>query len=647
MRHAGFVAVAWLLAGSAMAADPITLTAANTADHPVTYGAGPFVVPSAQAGCDPVADNDLCDDTTLTVQLGATGEGQRIVVQILWGEPTQTDFDLTVFQDNQRVASSASTTDPEIARFGAVDGAYLLSVAAYQPLGNSFTASVWYEPIPPTSTPPAGPLASFEVFPPPAGMGNGGEPSIGANWMTGSVVVGNSDEALFITFDDTQTPPKATWVNRAPPTNVASFDPILFTDRESGLTVVSQLVTDPVQFSTGCSLSSRTTDDGVTWVASEGCGPPAGADHQAVGGGPYHDPFPALPGPLSFPAIYYCAQSVSGVIGDATCSRSDDGGITYGPGVVVYTSECGGIHGHPRVAPDGTVYLPNRVCGGGTLTLGQGMAISVDNGLHWTFSLIPGSTPGASDPSIATGLNEVGKQKDQASNTVYFGYCDGDGLAKVAVSHDQGQTWTNVFDVGASKGIKNCVFPEMIAGDDNRASLFFLGTTTPGAYQGEDFRGEWHGYVATTYDGGFSWGLYDATPDDPVQLGPVCLGGISCTNSAKIGNSRNLLDFNDISVDLQGRAVFVFADGCVAPKCASGGAPRKSRSALETVGRHSGGKTLFSEYDATVGSHDVAGATPPPELPEGDPAYHLFGGLGPALLAPLFVAALRRRRRSS
>src|SRR5207244_6639348 len=81
-----------------------------------------------------------------------------------------------------------------------------------------------------------------------------------------------------------------------------------------------------------------------------------------------HDP----PHPHSFPTrrssdlphgIYYCSQDVV----TAFCSRSDDGGVTFGPGIPIYTfaqvngvdvpiapGTCGGLHGHVRVSPDGT-----------------------------------------------------------------------------------------------------------------------------------------------------------------------------------------------------------------------------------------------------------------------------------------------------
>ncbi len=623
------------LASTAAVASPaVTLTDANTEANPLTYTAGPFVVGTANVGCAPT----LCDDTPLTIAVSpAAASTMRVVAQIGWGIPTGSDFDLFILQNGNVFAASAGTADPEITRFSVQNGDYVVHVDSYQPLGNSFTATIYLEPLTSSNAAPTGIAPSYDTFAPPDNAAQGGEPSIGANWNTGSVVVGNSNQAYFVNFDDSTAPATATWANRPPTTNLVSFDPILFTDRETGRTVVSQLVSDVVLFSTGCSLSSYTDDDGHTWVPSEGCGPPAGADHQAVGGGPYHAPMSNL-GPIYAHAVYYCAQAVGRVLADATCSRSDDGGLTYGPGVVVYTSECGGKHGHPRVAPDGTVYLPDESCADPN-GLHQGMAISTDNGASWHYSSIPESLPGQSDPSVATGLNDTGKPDGQASNTVYFGYCDGDGLPKVAVSHDQGATWINVFNVGAAANIQNCVFPEMIAGDDDRAALFFLGTSTPGNFQGADFTGEWHAYVATTLDGGATWGLSDATPKDPVQIGCIWLsgGGNAC---------RNLLDFNDITVDSEGRPVFVFADGCVPPDCAVGATPDKSRTAVDSIGRQSGGPRLFAQFDPPVEIPPVTPPTTPPPATASSDAR--FGGAMEfeVLIALLMLGGLRNGRRA-
>src|SRR4029078_55965 len=94
-----------------------------------------------------------------------------------------------------------------------------------------------------------------------------------------------------------------------------------------------------------------------------------------------------------------------------------------------------------------------------------------DNGLSWTIRTIDGSTAGDTDPSVGIGVD----------GTVYFGYAAGDGHARVAVSHDRGATWQNVQDVGAAQGVQNTVFPEVVAGDSNRAAYFFLGSSPPRA----------------------------------------------------------------------------------------------------------------------------------------------------------------------
>lgn len=128
------------------------------------------------------------------------------------------------------------------------------------------------------------------------------------------------------------------------------------------------------------------------------------------------------------------------------------------------------------------------------------------------------------------------------------------------------------------------------AGDPNRAAFAFLGTPTGGDGTGTDvnFPGAWHLYIATTYNGGKTWTTVDATPNDPVQRGAICLQGTTC------GAARNLLDFMDITVDEEGRVLVAFADGCVG-NCVSG--PPNSGTAIGNIARQSGGKGLFAAYD--------------------------------------------------
>ena len=164
-------------------------------------------------------------------------------------------------------------------------------------------------------------------------------------------------ETLRITFDDScPASPGALWEDKSfVTTSAQTFDPILFTDRTSttGRTLVSQL-----EFPAGSAATAYayTDDDGETWIPSNGAGPGSGIDHQTIGGGgPLHAPIPPT---ATYPnALYYCSQ-----LPLATCALSIDGGLTYGPAIPVDpNAECGGLHGHIKVGPDGTAYLPIRV----------------------------------------------------------------------------------------------------------------------------------------------------------------------------------------------------------------------------------------------------------------------------------------------
>jgi hypothetical protein len=263
-----------------------------------------------------------------------------------------------------------------------------------------------------------------------------------------------------VSFDDSTSPAAATWEDKSAPNNVTSLDPILFTDSTTGRTFASQLAGVT-------SLMSYSDDDGETWTPSQGAGVPASVDHQTVGGGPFAAPLTRDPSlPLYSHAVYYCSQDL-GV--DASCAVSLDGGQTFGPAVRIYTElDCeAGLHGHIKVAPDGTAYVPSKGCGGQ-----QAVIVTENNGLTWDVRKIPGSTSGESDPSVGIG----------ADGTVYFAYSNGDGHQRVAVSHDKGKTWPSNLDqdLGYYQGIQNSVFPEAVAGDSDRASVFFLGTSLPG-----------------------------------------------------------------------------------------------------------------------------------------------------------------------
>lgn len=440
---------------------------------------------------------------------------------------------------------------------------------------SSFTFHAGATRVPfPAATPATGLPPRFSLFTPSAaqiasGLGiDAGEPSIGSNWITGNVLFQSFVTTFRVSFDDScPTSPSSTWVaKQSPITGTESFDPILWTDSKTGRTIVSQLVLASTE-----SLSAITDNDGDSWLPSHGAGIASGIDHQTVGGGPFHAPLPA--GAVYPNAVYYCAQDDA----LANCAVSLDGGLTYGPAVPIYISQqCTGIHGHVKVAPDGTAYVPNKDCGGQAAVV-----VSEDNGATWSVRKVPNSLASNSDPSL--GVSKNGR--------IYLGFADNDNKPVIARSDDRGQSWKNVVDVGASAGINNVVFPEVVAGDDDRAAFAFLGTTSIGSLQARTFPGVWNMYVAATYDGGSTWHLVNATPNDPVQRGPIWLKG-----GAEI--SRNLLDFNDATIDKQGRILIGFADGCVGGCSQAGDAARgNSYSAIASILRQTGGRRMFAAND--------------------------------------------------
>ena len=410
---------------------------------------------------------------------------------------------------------------------------------------------------------------AYTVFHIPGGANgahDAGEPSIGADWATGKAMY-QSGLATY-RFDAATTPQ---WTDVSTPlTSTTGLDPILFTDHATHRTFVSQLAAD-------CSLLAFTDDDGAKWTSNPvGCGVAAGVDHQTVGGGPAA---PGLGGPTgSYPDMtYYCSQAIA----TAQCNASRDGGLTFGPGVPIYTAaQCGGLHGHVAVAPNGTAYVPNADCGGK-----QGVSMSKDNGTTWSVVTVPGSrTQDESDPSIAVGSGGTG----------YFGFSQDTTAGQVSssapyVSALRGGAFSAPVDVSGGT-IKNVQFATMVAGDDDRASIAYLGTTTAGDDQAATFAGTWKLYVATTTNGGASWTNVQATPStDPVQKGCIWLGGGS-------NPCRNLLDFMGATVDKAGNVLVGYADGCDAT-CAAGGA--NSHDALASIAKQTGGISLFRASDGT------------------------------------------------
>lgn len=614
------VALACLLSvPCAQAATPASGTLTDSSG-PQSYTAGPFPVanptPVPQLDVGPECNDPVqpCDDFALSVALPADYAYQHpndlIRFTLSWEDAGtgNSDYDLYVYSgavtntdgSQQAKTQSSSAANPEVTTLMAFNGTrtFTIKVVPYTPTGE--TVHVKVELVSGASdgggggggvstpfgeaTPTAPSIPRYQNFSPPKGSaanGGSGEFNIGYNPDSGNILTNSFGPVFRVTPPELQHPPlpeagPATWTDVSQSVaSLTSLDPILITDQDTGRTFVSNQTTGAE------ALFAFSDDDGKSWVEASAAPPNGGADHQTIAAGPYPGLVP-VPNPAYPNAVYYCSQDV---VGPATCQRSDTGGLSFGPGVPIYEgngiSDCGGLHGHARVGPDGAVYVPVPQCGDQ-----QGGAVSLDAGLTWNQYLIPDSqsfTGGSTDPSVAI---------DQ-DNTAYQCYVDGQGSehhAHVAVSHDHGATWSDNVDIGVPVGVVNAVFPEAVAGSPGRAACGFIGTNVAGNHESLDFPGFWYLFIATTYDGGKTWTTVNATPNDPVQGA----GGI--WNGGGGNKNRNLLDFNEVTMDDRGRVLFGYDDGCVTDTCLHD-PTRNDFVAYQRVARQTGGRTLLAAFD--------------------------------------------------
>lgn len=388
-----------------------------------------------------------------------------------------------------------------------------------------------------------------------------GETNIGVNPRTNTAMLLLLGRAITARFD---AQGDATFQDVTMPLLSTTNDPILWTDPDTGRTIVAQL-----RAQVG-SLIGFTDDDGKTWQLSEPGVVLPSWDHQSVGGGPYPDTLrnrnPVYPN-----AIYYCAQTG---LAASQCARSDNGGLTWGGPFPMNVASCSGLHGHVAVSPvNGSVIVPHKNCGGQ-----QGVVRSTTAATTWSAHRVPGTKGSAYDPAAAY----------DAAGRLYL-LSSSEGKPMVSVSPDDGVTWNAPTDLGERFGIQNTAFPMAVAGDDGRAAVAFYGTAMDGDDQSGIFDGSWYVYIATTTDAGSTWSVVNATPGDPVQRGCIWMGGGS-------NPCRNLLDFQGMAIDRDGRVLVSIADGCLTFGHCSGpaGAPLYSRASGGAVIRQTGGPLLFA-----------------------------------------------------
>ena len=327
-------------------------------------------------------------------------------------------------------------------------------------------------------------------------------------------------------------------------------------------------------------------DDGETWLGNpHDSGTTPINDHIKLATGPWTEPgltnYYATIGQFTSStiyetAVYYCYNKLAGIF----CFTSFDGGASFWAGgqIVGLATTNGGLHGAISTAPDGTVYVTPRV---ETPTV----IVSKDNGFSW-FERTMGEDVGTPYPRKNS---EVSTDSESNAYHVWTGADEGIYLAR---STDSGESWTQESIRISPAEVISTAFPQTDAGDPGRFAVTYLGSENisllnesnldgnPWDGNGHYAPNEVHYHLYVT----FSLNALDDEPvfhtrkltTDPVQVGAICLNSGDC-RSDQGGSNRNLLDFNDLHIDNQGRVFIAIADGCTG-ECATMESPTPADS---------------------------------------------------------------------
>lgn len=451
------------------------------------------------------------------------------------------------------------------------------------------------------------------------------EPTIGIPWNTNDVFYHAYATTIRGEFDDTHN---VTWTDVTPPYQVPiNLDPMLHADPDTGRIFAGGLHGP-------CSIMFFSDDNGETWLPNGNMCSGPWFDHQSLGSGPS----PFVQNALLPHSVYYCGQ-----LGQIGCSASHDGGITFTPPQPV-PGACGGFNGHVRVnRADGFVAVPVPACGGSL-----GFISTADGGITWQSNQIPGTERWTNgfDPSLQFGRDE---------GWMWYGMASEHGM-HIGLSKDNGNNWeqlpnvtgnmTHWVDIGQfhDPPIVAGTFADVQVGDDDRVAFSFIGLEDNGTADREflnsnqiyrcDARQEeliWHYYVAMTIDAGQNWTVTKLS-EDPVQI-----GGVYDSVVGGGGGCRNLLDFNDMDIDGEGRVHIAFADGCVNACAETNEAGTNGyRAQVGKLYRQVAGPTLFAQE----GEDNLTKVQPV----QGDDEPVATPGIGfVAIVAIVALAAVRRK----
>ena len=230
--------------------------------------------------------------------------------------------------------------------------------------------------------------------------------------------------------------------------------------------------------------------------------------------------------------------------------QSLDGGLTYGPAILVGTMSQTGSLDVDQV--DGTVYIAGN---DGQLAVGVAPLPGVAPVTYTLSQPIPVTV----DPANIFVAMRVANDHPDGSvpNTVYLCYSDGNSVFLLS-SSDKGATWAPPVQVNnpADKTTRVNLMPWLATGPTPGAvGVAWYGTDNPG--NNDDAR--WRVYFAQSFNATATQPTFRITQasDHSIHAANISLKGLSLLGQSP---NRNLIDYFQINFDPQGAAVIGYTD---------------------------------------------------------------------------------------